>query len=211
MSARVETMPRGLVVGVLVMMLVVLGLGGAVIAIKLRPQALPTTAVDRSVALWEDEVAKHPESADAHTGLGLALLDAAKQDDARNEFETAIGLDDAAWMAKLQLGLLLKDTDPKRAVELIGGAAKAAPEESRIAPLIALGDVLLAQNDAEGARDAYRRSIAYNPFTFDAHYGLGQAFEALGDPVGALKEYKEAKRFEPTNQDVNDAIARLQG
>lgn len=211
MSARAETMPRGLVVGVLVMMLVVLGLGGAVVAIKLRPQALPTTALDRSVTLWQDEVAKHPDSADAHTGLGLALLDAGKQDDARNEFETAIGMDDAAWMAKFQLGLLEKDTDPQRAAELIGEAAKAAPEQSRIAPLIALGDVLLAQGDAEGARGAYRRSIAYNPFTFDAHYGLGQALEALGDTGGALKEYKEAKRFEPTNQDVTQAIARLQG
>lgn len=211
MSARADTMPRGLVVGVLVLMLVVLGLGGAVVAIKLRPQAIPTNATDRAVALWNDEVAKHPDSADAHTGLGLALLDAGKQDDARAEFETAVGLDDTAWMAKFQLGLLVKDTDPERAVQLIGEAAKAAPEQSRITPLIALGDVLLAQGDAQGARDAYRRSIAYNPFTFDAHYGLGQALESLGDTEGALKEYKEAKRFEPTNQDVNEAIARLEG
>ncbi len=211
MSARAETLPRGLVAGVLVLALVVIGLGGAVIALKLRPASLPTDSVNREIALWRETVQQNPDDPRAHTGLGLAYVQAQETDAAKAEFEKAISLDDTSWMAKFQLALLTKADDPTGAVVLLTQAAKGAPQQERVAPLVALGDLQLAQHDAKGAREAYRKAVAYDPFSFDGHFGLARSLETLGDRKDALEEYQQAKRFDPTNQDVAAAIARLSG
>ncbi len=209
MSARADTLPRSLLAGVLLMTLVVLGLGGAVVALKLRPQPIPTDSVNREIALWKDAVDATPNDANAHPGLGLASLRAQQTDDARSEFEKAIQLNDTSWMAEFQLALIVKADDPTRAEDLLNQAVRDASAQDRQAPLVALGDLLLAQGDLQGAVKAYKKSIGIDPFTFDAHFGLGSALEKLGQNGPALKEYKEAQRFDPTNQEVADAIDRV--
>ena len=211
MSARAETLPRGLVAGVLALALVVIGLGGAVIALKLRPAPLPTDSVNREIALWRETVQQHPDDPRAHTGLGLAYVQGQETDAAKAEFEKAISLDDTSWMAKFQLALLTKADDPSGATQLLAQAAKGAPQDERVAPLIALGDLELARHQAKDARVAYRRAVAYDPFSFDGHYGLATALERLGERKDALAEYQQAKRFDPQNPDVAAAIARLSG
>ena len=210
MSTRDGSVSGGLVAAVLVMLLLVLGLGGAVVAIKLRPQPLPTDPIAREIVAWRTTVDDAPDDPNAHTGLGLALLKADRTDEARTEFETAMGLDKKAWLATFQLALLVKDASPDQAAQLLEQAQKYAPETDRVAPLIALGDLYLANEQYEQAAGAYRRGLAYNPFLFDGHFGLGRAFEALGKDAEALKEYKEAKRFDPANAEVAAAIDRVQ-
>jgi tetratricopeptide (TPR) repeat protein len=209
MSTPRESLPRGLVVGVLVMTLAVLGLGGAVIALKLRPQPLPTNVIERDVVLWRQQVEDTPGEAGAHTGLGLALLRAEHAVEAQAEFEEAIRLDETSWMAEFQLALLLRDDDPDRALTLLADAARQAPQQERVAPYVAQGDLLMSQGDAQAAKVAYEKAVAFGPFTFDAHLGLAKALEALGETEAALEEYREAGRFDPTNQEIADAIDRL--
>jgi tetratricopeptide (TPR) repeat protein len=201
--------PGGLVAAVLVMLLLVLGLGGAVVAIKLRPEPLPTDPIAREIVAWRQTLEDAPDDPSAHTGLGLALLKAERTDEARGEFETAIGLDEKAWLATFQLALIVQDESPDRAAELLEKAAKYAPETDRVAPLVALGDLAVANEQYNQAVRAYKRALAYNPFLFDAHFGLGTAYEAMGRDADAIKAYKEAKRFDPTNADVAAALDRL--
>jgi tetratricopeptide (TPR) repeat protein len=209
MSTREGSVPGGLVAAVLVMLLLVLGLGGAVVAIKLRPEPLPTDPIAREIVAWRETLDGAPDDPNAHTGLGLALLKAERTDEARTEFETAIQLDAKAWLATFQLALLVKDDSPDRAAELLQTAARYAPDSDRVAPLIALGDLYLANERYEPAASAYRQALAFNPFLFDGHFGLGSAYEALGRDADALKEYEEAKRFDPTNVTVAAAIRRV--
>lgn len=209
-TAREGSVPGGLVAAVLVMLLLVLGLGGAVVAVKLRPEPLPTDPVAREVAAWQQTVDGAPDDASAHTGLGLALLKAQRTDEASAEFQKAVQLDPKAWLATFQLGLLAKDTSPEEAAQLFEKAAKYASETDRVAPLVALGDLSLANQEYARAVSAYRRALIYNPYLFDAHLALGQAYEAQGHDAAALKEYQQAKRFDPTNADVAAAIRRVQ-
>jgi tetratricopeptide (TPR) repeat protein len=209
MSARAEMLPRSLVAAVLVLTLAVLGLGGAVLAVKLRPEPTPTAAVERNLERWRDAVAADPKSDTAHTGLGLALLDEGDAGDAREEFETAVHLNAKNWMAAFQLGLLLRATEPRRAEELLARASRLAPPTDRVAPLIAEGDLLIDRGDALAARRAYERAIGDSPFIIEAHTGLARALEALGDPKGALREYRRAARFAPNDTDIAEAIAGL--
>jgi Flp pilus assembly protein TadD len=209
MSARAETLPRSLVATVLVLALVVLGLGGAVLAVKLRPKATPTTPVDRELAQWEQAVRNDPKSDTAQTGYGLSLLDAGDTDGAREHFDRAVELNDKNWMARFQLGVLIRDEQPTRAIELLARASRLAPHTEKAAPLIAEGDLLLKRGDADGAETAYRRAIGDSPFILEAHVGLAKALEGLGDTKGALAEYRRALEFDPGNPEIEDAIHRL--
>lgn len=200
---------RSLVAAVLVLTLGVLALGGAVIIVKLRPDPLPTTHVQRGLQQWRDAVSQDPESAIAHTGLGLALLDAGEKQQAADEFEAAVRLDDHAWMAAFQLGMLTTPSDPEHAIELLARAARFAPETSKAAPLVAEGDILLSLEAFERARRVFQRAIVDAPFILEAHGGLGQALEALGDTDGALAQYEEALRFDPDNAELLEAVERL--
>jgi tetratricopeptide (TPR) repeat protein len=200
---------RSLVAAVLMLTLGVLALGGAVIAVKLRPDALPTTHVQRTLRQWRDAVAEDPQSAVAHTGFGLALLDAGEEEQAAEEFEEAVRLDDRSWMAAFQLGVLTTSEDPERAIDLLARAARFAPKSNKVAPLVAEGDILLSLEDYEQAKRVFQRAIVDAPFILEAHQGLGEALEALGDAEGALAQYEEALRFDPENQELLQAVDRV--
>jgi tetratricopeptide (TPR) repeat protein len=200
-----------LVAAVLALTVAVLGLGGAVLVIKLKPQPTPTTVVDRNLVSWKEAVDADPEDDVARTAYGLALLDAGRADDAQGEFQQAIELNGKNWVALLQLGLLTKATDPQGALQLIGKSARYAPASSKAVPFIAQGDLLFKTGDMERAKAAYRNAIADVPYVFEGHVGLAKTYEALGDPKHALKEYQQAARYVQDDQAVADAIARLQG
>jgi tetratricopeptide (TPR) repeat protein len=210
MTTRMQS-TRSLVAAVMVLTLGVLALGGAVIAVKLRPDPLPTTHLQRGLQQWREAVAEEPNNAIAHTGLGLALVDAGEKEQAAAEFEEAVRLDERNWMAAFQLGMLVTPSDPERAIELLADAARLAPDTSKVAPLIAEGDILLSREDFSRAKRVFQRAIVDAPFILEAHQGLGRALEALGDDEGALDQYREAIRFDPESQELREAIDRLDG
>lgn len=208
-SKEQDRRSRTLVVGVLALTLAVMVLGAAVLVVKLRPDSSAPSKSEQALTTWEQAVEEDPESAEAQTGLGVALLDAGRPEDARAAFEEALRLDPSNWMANFQLGLILRETNPERAIVLLTAASKKAAPEDRAVVLIATGDFLLARGDAEGARDAYQRSIANVPYLFDSHFGLAQAYEQLGERRPAIKEYEEALRFAPDDARITAALERL--
>lgn len=211
MSAKAESAPRSMIVAVLVLTLLVMGLGAAVLVVKLRPDTAAPSTSEQTLNRWEEAVAKDPESDVAQTGLGMALLELGRVSDARSAFQEAVRLNAHNWMANFQLGLLARASDPDRALDFFNAAVKDTSADNKAVVYIAKGDFLLAQGDAEGAKDAYRLSIANAYYLFDSHLGLAQAYEELGNTKAALKEYREAGRFAPGNEDVAAAIARLKG
>jgi tetratricopeptide (TPR) repeat protein len=211
MSSKAEPLPKRLVMSVLVLTIVVLALGGAVVALKLKPARTPTGAIDRNVAMWEEAVIANPQDDSARVGLGIALLDAGRSGEARSAFHEALDLNKHNWSALFQLGLLARQDDPEGALDLLSRAAENAPQGSRAVPLVAMGDLLMQQDDPKRAAAAYQEASADAPYLFDAHFGLATALEAMGDKKAALAEYEAAASFDPTNQAVADAIARLKG
>ena len=202
---------RGLTLAVLLMTLAVVGLGGTVLVVKLRPQSEPASDLQREIQQWEAAVDEAPGNDWAHAGLGMALLVAGRDGDASTEFEQALTLNAKNWVALYQLGLLTRESDPVRAADLLEQAARYAPRSSKSAPLVALGNIALARGDAEEARSVFRRAIADAPFLIDPHVGLARALEQLGDAKDALEQYREAARYDPNNPQVNEAIDKLEG
>jgi tetratricopeptide (TPR) repeat protein len=209
-TAKGEALPKRLVVGVLLLTVAVLGLGGAVIAVRLRPEPLPTNSVDREVAIWQAAVEEDPDSSEARTGLGFALIAAGRPQEARAALEEAIELDAKNWSALFQLALLVRDEDPDRSVELLTRSVKLAPRTQKAPVAVAWGDLLMELDDPEGAGKAYRVAIADAPYVIEAHVGMARVFEAQGDLEAALAEYRYAARFAPNDTQLAQEIERLE-
>ena len=56
-----------------------------------------------------------------------------------------------------------------------------------------------------------RSVLALNPRHFEALTGLAVLQEALGEPEKALETYRDVLELVPNNQDVLDAVSRLEG
>jgi len=62
-------------------------------------------------------------------------------------------------------------------------------------PYTQLGQVYLKLKDFKKAREAFEDSIQINPFNPEAHLGMANAYEMLGDQSGATKEREIAKKL----------------
>ncbi|MDI7261321.1 MAG: tetratricopeptide repeat protein [Thermodesulfobacteriota bacterium] len=62
-------------------------------------------------------------------------------------------------------------------------------------PYTQLGQIYLKLRDFKRAREAFEDSIQINPFNPEAHQGLAQAYEMLGEEALALKEREIARKL----------------
>ncbi len=189
--------------------ILVLALGAAVLLVQLQPEDAPSTQSQRDVALWRQEVDETPDSAGAHTGLGLALLRDGDTAEARSEFEQALTLDPNTAPALLQLGLLTVESDPDTADRLIARAGETFKRTYKASAYLALGDLRMSREDLTGAREAYELAIVDSPYVMNGHLGLAKALEQLGDLDGAYEQYRRAADFDPDNEEVKAALARF--
>lgn len=208
-SQKSDTATTGLLVAVTLLVIVVLGLGGAIVALQLRPEPAPETSAGRDLMLWEQMANENPDEAWAMTGLGLAQLAAGQEEAAKTSFEAAISMNPEEWSAMLELGKMSMANEPLAAAEFLSDAGDLAPRNEKAPIYIALGDLLLANGDPAGARTAYETSISDLPFIFDSQFGLAVALEELGETDDAIAQYRRAQDFDPTNPAVLDALTRL--
>ena len=79
---------------------------------------------------FQDYLAKKPDDASAHFGLGFAFMSMQKLPEAKGEYEKAISLDPKMAPAYLNLGLTLVDTDPAAAVAPLQKALELSPNQA---------------------------------------------------------------------------------
>lgn len=70
-----------------------------------------------------------------------------------------------------------------------------------------LGRLLLASGKNEEARDAFRRAIALEDTTAQAHSGLGEALLALNDAAGAVEALRRAEALGDAGPELYNALA----
>jgi tetratricopeptide (TPR) repeat protein len=185
---------------------VVLLLGGVLIALKLRPVEASSSRTVTKLDVWKKAVHDNGEDPWNWLGLGLALQDNNDPGGASDAFNKALELEPNNWMANLQVALLIKDQDPERAIKMLNLSGENAPVISKPSPYTALGDILYAQGNYKAARIAFAKGEAAMPDVFQLRMGLGRSLQALGDHKGALEEYKKALQLIPGSREALDAI-----
>jgi TolB-like protein/Tfp pilus assembly protein PilF/DNA-binding winged helix-turn-helix (wHTH) protein len=128
-------------------------------------------------------VARAPQDADGHIGLGRALERLGKHDAAEAAFRAAVQAEPAFWGAYGALGgFLLARGKVDEAVDAFREVTELAP--SSASAHTNLGAALQMQGDLQGAVAAYRRSLAIEPSS--------GAYSNLGTLQYFLQEYAEA-------------------
>jgi len=137
-----------------------------------------------AVSLWSETVAARPSNPRAHTGLGQALLEAARLPEAQAQLEEAIRIN------SLQAAPPPRPAEVARAHDVLG--------------------VLLAR---EGRTDAalaeFHRALQLHPADSPTHFNLGHLLARLGRTAEAIPEFQEALRLRPDFPEAQAELAKL--
>ncbi len=133
--------------------------------------------------------------------LGFALFNLGRLADARQAFETYLGIDPREAEAHFGLGLVALEQDRaddaersfRQAIELAGGGGDGGDAGSLAGPRrrdvaryeTRLADVYLRRDELQPARAALERAVALWPEFFEPWHKLALVLRRLGDPAGA--------------------------
>ncbi|UCG32002.1 MAG: tetratricopeptide repeat protein [Phycisphaerales bacterium] len=150
--------------------------------------------------LWEDSLAKTPDSVIANSHYGVLLLEAGRIEDAERHFQRALETSPQDFMSLNGLGAVRS----RRGLhaEALGLLTQAlavpnVPPEKQAQTYAAMGGSELARRNIRGALDAYGRAVELNPYLPDAHGGYGSALAVAGRLEEALAEHRKAIQMAP--------------
>jgi len=154
--------------------------GGYVLYLWARRSRNPAFA-EQAAAVYELALRLRPDFAEAHHGLGMALLEQAKQYGDTTKKRTAGD----------EKGIELAD----RAITEFRQALLLRPEFGQAH--FGLGWALDFKSDLQGAEAEYREATRLMPSFAYAHVRLGRLLEAKGDATCAEAEFQQALRVQP--------------
>jgi protein O-GlcNAc transferase len=156
--------------------------------------------LDSAVKTFEAAIAQHPDSAELHYNLGLALK---QRDDfaaAETELRRATTLDPRLPEAPFTLGVVLWQTG--RASDAVAAFRDAIARRADYADAhYMLATVLKQEGDGAAALEEIRATIKYRPTSAEAYLSLGQLLTQRGDSAGAAAAFAEADRLQARKAD----------
>ena len=133
-----------------------------------------------------------------HNGLGHALRNQGKLDEAIAEFKKAIELDPEDAFPHNNLGLVLRDQrKPDEAIAEYKKAIELDPKDARW--YSNLGLVLHEQGKLDEAIAKYKKAIEFDPEDPRRYNNLGDVLRNQGKLDEAITEYQEAVKLAPDN------------
>ena len=159
-------------------------------------------------ALWRDNVAKSPGAWQAHTSLGIALLQIGKIQEAITHFEQALRIKPDYAEAHYNLGFALAQLG--RTQEAIAQYQQVL----RIKPDFAMahynfGVALEQAGKIEEAIAHYEQALRINPNYAVAHNSLGTALGQTGKIEEAITHFEQALRIKPDYDDAHNNLGLI--
>jgi len=161
--------------------------------------------LDDAVAAFRQTLRIRPQDADAHGGLGDALLQQGKYDDAIGAYSQYVQLAPGNAAGHFNLGLALVERNREReAIEEFARAVSLQPGDALMRE--SLGIALSSAHRYDEAVPQLRAALAAEPARVTSHNALGAALAAQGKLAEAVSEYRRTLERDPTNA---EALARL--
>ena len=187
--------------------IIMLGLGSLVGLVSLTRDQCRTWR--SSEALWRQALDHGAaRSREVHNGLGAALAQLGRSEEAAAHYAEAIRIDPRFAKAHNNLGLLLTQLGRSEA------AAAHLAEAIRLDPRSAeahnnLGLLLAQLRRSEEAAAHYAEAIRLNPRSAEAHNNLGVLLTHLGRSEEAAAHYAEAIRLNPRSAEAHNNLGVL--
>lgn len=148
------------------------------------------------LALWEDSVAKAPDSPQARAALGNLYLEMGNYPGAVEQYEAAVAIRPDFGYAQAGLGeALLRAGRTEEALSTLQKAVELHPE----LPLAwnNLAHAHLANGETDAAVRCAFRAVELRPGWAEARVNLGAALARKGEGGAALEQFDEALRIDP--------------
>jgi tetratricopeptide (TPR) repeat protein len=147
------------------------------------------TDPDTRVELLEEMTLKYPDDANLYYEIGNHYYDQVMPVEARTNYERAIALDPDFNRARVNLAMLLVESDEvDSAKTLLEEAIRRDPTEAKA--YNNLGMVYYSELEVDKAVGYFKRAIEIEPGDAEAHYNLGLAFAESGLVLEAIREWR---------------------
>jgi tetratricopeptide (TPR) repeat protein len=149
-----------------------------------------------------------PDNPDGYSMLGDFYFASGELDKATTEYAALYSDHPRSLKVKKNyIQLLILKNRLEEATKLNNEVLKSNPREADA--LVYRGQILLRQNDANGAVDALQQAIKNDSSNAVAHYQLGIAFDMQHNDERAESEWRESVRLRPELTDAQRALAAL--
>ncbi len=156
--------------------------------------------------LWTHAIETSPGVTNAYLNRALNFKRRGLLDKAIHDYNAAISLDPASFIAHYNLGnIYLSEERIDESIEQYQMALNARPDSVECH-----NNLGVAFNDkgwTDRAIEQYQMALALKPDYAEGHYNLGQAYSAKGFLDKAIEQYKTAVYLEPGNQDFNNVLS----
>src|SRR5262249_23754789 len=126
----------------------------------------------------------------AHFQLGYVYTALKQTKEARTEYEKAVALDPKMAEARLDLGILLLDSDPAAAVAPLSKAVDLLPTQTR--PRFLLGAAQERSGYLRSAAQSFEAALALDSKDLEATIHLAQLYLSPNRPADAEKKFRAA-------------------
>ena len=159
------------------------------------------------VMLWSDVVSLSPDSWQGHLGLGEALHDEGRHNEAIGAFLVALQArpEEPAIYAKFGV-CLMEVADFKTAQSAFDKLRELRPKSPE--GTNGLGALALVRGEPEKARALYEETLVNDPVNMPARLGLAKVEELEGHGEAALRWCQEVKAIAPETAGVDDCLSR---
>ncbi len=142
-----------------------------------------------------------------HANLADLLLDSGRPEEAVEHYRASLEVRTFAAATRLNLGIALATLgrNDEAAAEL---ATVLRSNPNGVEALYSLGNIRAGQGRLPEAADLYRRALAVRP-SDTVHNNLGAVLSRMGDADGALRNFAEAGRLNPSNAEARNNYAAL--
>jgi tetratricopeptide (TPR) repeat protein len=162
---------------------------------KLGSSLIALGKTEEAIALFETTVRIYPNSAEALTNLGNAILER-NAPEAIRYCGKAVALQPESFYAQLSLGnALAAAAEWDSAIDAYEKAVAIAPDGAEA--LSGLGNAFLSKGRFAQAIDVLRRSIAIDAESYSAYLRLGNALSATGNRNEAATAFRRCLEIRP--------------
>lgn len=153
-----------------------------------------------SLRLWEDNVAKYPDSWPARNMFALALVEIGDLSGAEENLVRALQMSPDNFVLLSNLGLVKwRHEKFDEAKDLFTSALIKNPRNSGVR--VSLGMAFSREGKIDEAIELYRQAIKINPTNGKAYYSLAKAEQKRGNTAEAADLFRNAIRFSPDDTD----------
>jgi tetratricopeptide (TPR) repeat protein len=161
--------------------------------------------IDLMIARSEREVTRRPNSARAHSNLGIAFLNAGDVESARVEFEAALSIDPMHYVAALNLARTRVEQERfKDAEQIYSRLRESYPDDPT--PVLSLAYTAIRKERYEFAAQLLRDAIALGHKAITAKHLLGLILLKLGKTREAISTLRLATHLEVRTPALYEAL-----